>query len=63
MIQLLSLVFLGFLFFVVLGIIGWVFKAIYWLLSLLGEGVSGCLGCFVYIIIFIFCGLLFTAII
>lgn len=63
MIQLLSLVFLGFLFFIVLGIAGWILKAIYWLLSLLGEGFSGCLGCFVYIFIFIFLGLLFTAII
>lgn len=54
MLQLIVLIFIGFVIFIVCGILGWILKAFYYLLTTIGEGFSGCLGCLASIVFVIF---------
>lgn len=51
---LLLIILIGLLLFVVLGLLGWGIQALGFIGSFLGEGITGCIGCFVKFFWFIF---------
>lgn len=64
MLTILGIILILIIAFVVLGLIGWGIQALGFIGSFLGEGITGCIGCFVkffwyILVIFIFLCLIF----